>query len=211
MAGQIVLTAASSGTVTLTPADTGNAFVVTVPAETGNIITTGSTGKTIPRAALPAGSVLQVAQAVKTDTFSTSGWTMVDITGLTVTLTPTSATSKFLVMARVYASGNYYSTYLNLVRNSTTIFTGDAAGSRPTPTSFFALDVTQSNDHGFVHMHSFSYLDSPGTGSAVTYKLQASGRAPSYVMYINRSVPDRNFTEYDSRLASSLIVMEIAA
>ena len=211
MAGQIVLTASSSGTVTLVPANTGNAFVVTLPAETGNIITTGSTGKTIPRAALPAGSVLQVAQAVKTDTWSTTGWGMVDITGLSVTMTPTSATSKFLVMTRVFASGNYYVTYLNLVRNSTTIFTGDAAGSRPTPTSLFVLDVTQSNDHGFVHIHSLSYLDSPGTGSAVTYKLQGSGRAPSYVMYVNRSVPDRNFTEYDSRTASSLIVMEIAA
>jgi hypothetical protein len=211
MAGQIVLTTASSGTVTLAPADTGNTFVVTLPAETGNIITTGSTGKTIPRAALPAGSVLQVAQAVKTDTFSTSGFTMVDITGLSVTLTPTSTTSKFLVMARVYASSNFWATYVNLVRNSTTIFTGDSAGSRPTPTSFFALNVDQSNSDGFMHLHSFSYLDSPGTGSAVTYKLQGSGRAPSYIMYVNRSVPDRNTTEYDSRLASSLIVMEIAA
>jgi hypothetical protein len=44
MAGQIVLTAASSGTVTLTPADTGNAFVATIPAVTGNLVSTGSTG-----------------------------------------------------------------------------------------------------------------------------------------------------------------------
>jgi hypothetical protein len=43
MAGQIVLTAASSGTVTLTPADTGNAFVSTVPARTGNIAVDGPT------------------------------------------------------------------------------------------------------------------------------------------------------------------------
>jgi hypothetical protein len=44
MAGQIVLTAASSGTVTLTPADTGNVFVATIPAVTGNLVSTGSTG-----------------------------------------------------------------------------------------------------------------------------------------------------------------------
>jgi hypothetical protein len=41
MPGQIVLTAASSGTVTLTPADTGNAFVSTIPARTGNIAVDG--------------------------------------------------------------------------------------------------------------------------------------------------------------------------
>lgn len=41
MAGQIVLTAASSGTVTLTPADTGNAFVASIPARTGNLSVDG--------------------------------------------------------------------------------------------------------------------------------------------------------------------------
>jgi hypothetical protein len=41
MAGQIVLTASSAGTVTLTPANTGNTFVATVPARTGNIAVDG--------------------------------------------------------------------------------------------------------------------------------------------------------------------------
>ena len=41
MPGQIVLTAASSGTVTLTPADTGNVFVATIPARTGNLAVDG--------------------------------------------------------------------------------------------------------------------------------------------------------------------------
>jgi hypothetical protein len=199
------------GTTTLVAASSATNYTATLPANSGTVITTGSTGKVIPSAALPAGTVLQVAQAVKTDTWSTSGFSMVDITGLSVTLTPTSATSKFLVMSRVMASSNYYATYVNLVRNSTAIFLGDPAGIRPTPTSSFGLDVTQSNADGFSHIHSFSYLDSPSTGSAVTYKLQGSGRAPSYIMYVNRSVPDRNTTEYDARWASSLIVMEIAA
>ena len=43
MAGQIVLTAASSGTVTLTPADTANAFVSTIPSRTGNLSIDGPT------------------------------------------------------------------------------------------------------------------------------------------------------------------------
>ena len=48
MAGQIVLTSGSNGTITLAPAATANAFVVTMPAETGNVITTSSTSVVAP-------------------------------------------------------------------------------------------------------------------------------------------------------------------
>lgn len=48
MAGQIVLTSGSNGTVTLAPADTGNAFVATLPAVTGNLVSTGSTAVVTP-------------------------------------------------------------------------------------------------------------------------------------------------------------------
>ena len=51
MAGQIVLTASSSGTVTLTPANTANAFVATVPARTGNIAVDGPVFRVVPSTA----------------------------------------------------------------------------------------------------------------------------------------------------------------
>ena len=44
------------------------------------------------------GSILQVVSTTKTDTFSMAGYTgYTDITGLTVTITPTSSTSKILI------------------------------------------------------------------------------------------------------------------
>jgi hypothetical protein len=194
---------------------------VQIISPTGTINAASIAAGTIPAGALASGAVargnmyfgavLQVAQATKTDTWSTSGFTMADITGLSVTLTPTSTTSKFLVMARVVASSNYWATYVNLLRDSTVLHLGDAATGRNRTTSMMATNVTDSNDNGFLHYHVITYLDSPATSGSVTYKLQGSGRAPSYVMYVNRSIPDRASGEFDSRTASSLIVMEIAA
>jgi hypothetical protein len=114
-------------------------------------------------------------------------------------------------MFRVCASSNYWATYVNLLRDSTTLFLGDASTGRNRTTSMIATNVTDSNDNGFLHYHTITYLDSPATSVSVTYKLQGSGRVSSYVMYVNRSVPDRASTEFDSRMASSLVVMEIAA
>lgn len=167
---------------------------------------------TIPRTAMTTGSILQAIQVVKTDTWSTTGFTMADITGLSITITPTSSNSKFLIMTRVAASSDYWASYVNLVRNGTTIFLGDASSSRFIGTSTVATNNTDSNNNGFMHHHNIIYVDSPATASALTYKLQGSGRSEggTRTMYVNRSVPDRSATEYDWRAASSLIVMEIA-
>ena len=86
------------------------------------------------RAQLPAGSVLQVVQTVKTSTFTTSSTSFTDVTGLSVSITPTSASNKILVLCYAVLSntntgGNYYS-FARLMRDATPIFVGDAAGSR---------------------------------------------------------------------------------
>ena len=49
-------------------------------------------------AGLPAGSVLQVVQDVKLDTFTTSSTSFTDVTGLSVDITPSSTSSKVLVL-----------------------------------------------------------------------------------------------------------------
>ena len=59
----------------------------------------------IVSSALPTGSILQVVSTTKTDTFTSTSTSMVDITGLSATITPSSTSSKILVMASV-ASGN---------------------------------------------------------------------------------------------------------
>jgi hypothetical protein len=84
-----------------------------------------------------AGGVVQVLSTAKTDTFTTSNATFTDVTGLSVSITPTSASNKILILVTVNGNGNSGVNGLQgqLVRGSTAIALGDAAGSR-TPVSF---------------------------------------------------------------------------
>ena len=164
----------------------------------------------VPYDKMPAGTIIQVKEVVKTDTWSTTGWSAADITGLSLSITPKSSSSKILCTYNVRASSNYWKTYVNLIRGGTPLFQGTTAGNRPLHTSSIATDSTASNTHGFTHDHTVTFLDSPQTTSTITYKLQGWGRSSSYVMYVNRSVPDRNVAEYDSRFSSNLILMEVA-
>jgi hypothetical protein len=164
------------------------------------------------RAQLPAGCILQVAQAYKTDTQTISSGTptFVDITGLTVTITPTSATSKFLVTwAVVMGNGADASHgYVRLNRNGTAIALADAAGNRTTASSA----VVNTSTTGQTGVSTNSFLDSPATASAITYKLTASNNnVGGSSTFINRSSRDTDLVGYDGRATSSLTVMEIAA
>ena len=174
------------------------------PTEVARFDSTGMVG---------GGKVLQVLQSVKSDTFSTTSGTLTDVTGLSVTITPSSTSSKILVMTTVWASSTYYAGHVALVRNSTEIGKADAASSRPLSLLDFADDVTVQNSHGKIQCLSGQYLDSPATTSATTYKIQAARRydnANSPTTYINRSSPDRDTNTYDHRKISTITVMEIA-
>jgi hypothetical protein len=152
-----------------------------------------------------AGSVLQVVSTTKTDTFSTSSTSFVDVTGLSVSITPTSATSKILVIVSGNASGQtgLVAFRLRLMRDSTAISIGDTSGSR------IRSSVDSINaDNSAQATVAINFLDSPNTTSAVTYKIQMSANAANNV-FINRSSSDTDSTER-SRAASTITVMEIA-
>jgi hypothetical protein len=78
------------------------------------------------------GTILQIVSTTKTDAFSTSSTTYADVTDLDVSITPSSTSSKIFVLATVTGNGTPGATaiHLQLVRDSTPIFIGDAAGSR---------------------------------------------------------------------------------
>jgi len=194
----VVIAGDTSGAITLAAPAVAGTNTITLPASTGTMVTTGS-----PQ----SGSVLQVVSVAKTDTFSTSSSSYVDVTGFSVSITPKFATSKILVMytAQTAADPALAGTFVRLVRGSTAIFVGDAAGSRLQATNAGA----SANIYAF-YLGCGQYLDSPATTSATTYKIQMlnNGGATSY---LNRSVADRDTASYDPRLASSITVMEIAA
>jgi hypothetical protein len=188
------------GTAGITFPDTS---VQAVNATNASNISSGTLGK----ARLPTGSVLQVVQAVKTDTLSSNSTSFVDITGVSVSITPSSASNKIFVFSTIPVGGNSGDQYnLRLVRDSTAIFIGNSAGSRTL--AFYGIDSSAIGSTA-VLPQTIVYLDSPSTTSSVTYKIQGKTNGGT-TWYVNRSSDDSDAT-YRTRTASSIIVMEIAA
>jgi len=206
----IVLVGSTSGSVTLQEPAVAGTTVLTLPAVSGTVITTASSGQSIPKAALPTGSVLQVVSTPKTDVFSmSSSGTATAITGLSASITPTSATSKILIFGQV--TGSFSNTTFGwniLIYKDGSVITGatgDTGNSQPRATS--------SMFHNYVYASEtipFYYLDSPATTSSTTYAIYTF-QEPGATFYVNRA---GNVTQTDGRSAntiSNITLMEIAA
>ena len=202
MTGKIKLNAASGGgSVSFqAPSSTGDDRIITLPTTAdGTVLTT-----TNPK----AGNIIQVVSTTKTDTFSSSSDSFTDLTGLSVTITPTSTSSKILFIASLcygcssdsYASGR-------LVRNSTPLGVAPSAGSRTVCGFSMQMNTNAANK---LYSLSYQYLDSPNTTSATTYKLQGrtySGDSRSFC--INQTQLDTSIN-YHHRGESRVIAMEVA-
>jgi hypothetical protein len=159
----------------------------------------------------PAGIGSNVVQAAKTDPFSTSSSSFEAVTGLSVTITPTAATSKILLLATLNLSmaGTTSVAAFRLSGGNASDFVGDADGNRarvlggaPHRANKFELNRTSLN-------HAAAYLDSPATTSAVTYQIDIAAPV-SGIAYLNRTQADTD-NDQNVRSASSLIAIEVAA
>ena len=149
--------------------------------------------------------VLQVVQTVKSDTFTgTVGTTPVDVTGLSVAITPSATSSKVLVIVTLNYNHQESRGAFRIVRDSTAISIGDAAGNR-TRASF-------SNTQGGAMSFIGNFLDSPNTTSATTYKVQVmnSNTGAGSTVYINRDATDTDTAAF-FRSVSTITAMEISA
>ena len=226
LAGTTKFVGSTSGTTTVQATAVAGTTTLTLPAATDtlvgkattdtltnkSIVATQLTG-TIAAARLPAGSVLQVVSATKTDTLSTTSTSFIDITGLSVSITPTSATSKIFIMYSVNVGWDRNRGLgLRLMRDSTAICIGDTAGSRTRSSNTTFADAEWTFDTKAQWCLSNNFLDSPATLSATTYKLQigAIGETDGTNVYVNRSSTDTDASIY-GRTASSITIMEIAA
>ena len=173
------------------------------------------TNRIVPRDGLPSGSAGGIIQ-VKSTTMTTSvtygpfsGMPWTEVTPLTTTITPTRSDSKILCMLTMggMASSNDGQRYgVALRRNSTNIGV-NAGGNSHTSASWAYTGRSIGNA---VESHpTFNHLDSPGTTSAVSYKVMITSESTGFYLYVNRSESDSNSSSV-FRTASSLTLMEIS-
>ena len=147
------------------------------------------TNRIIPRDGIPSGSnggIVQIKYAIKNNTqdIASQGYsaTPTDVSGLSVTITPTRSDSKILVQVNIGcfgSTGNAASTF-RIYRGSNNITVSAAdTDNRHGATVFY-----NNNSTGIGIPASFSVLDSPATTSATTYKVTAFTNAGT--LRINR-------------------------
>jgi len=156
-----------------------------------------------------AGKILQVVQTVKTDQFSSNSTSFVDITGLTVAITPASSSNKVFIFLSTYlgASHSDRGIPLNLYRGSTLLTQGDANGSM-TRASGGIHTVHGTSQQNATYNSTMMFLDSPSTTSSVTYRTCVNAEGNGLTVAINRSDGDSNNNE-TFRVCSTITAFEI--
>jgi hypothetical protein len=163
---------------------------------------------------LPNGMIVDVQQALKTDTFETQSTSYVDVPGLAVTLTPKFAGNKVLIMCNIHAASGFWVGHIGLFQDNTELGLADAASNRSRGFLDFTMDNNASAD-GINALCTGQLLIPVGNTSSRTYKIKASYRydnqSAGEYLYINRSKTDRDTNTYDHRHVSTITVMEISA
>ena len=156
------------------------------------------------------GGIVQVVQTVKTDSFSTTSTSLVDITGFSVTITPKFTSSKVLVIVNIGMAANSAAsaTCFALLRGSTNIVSNTSGGFTDTSNCFAAAGGggTSDNERKTISP-SITFLDSPSTTSATTYKCQMlAGGGGSNTGFFNQWG-----TNTDQAAVSTITAMEVSA
>jgi len=153
------------------------------------------------------GKILQVVQTVKTDVTSftsNSSSTYADISGMSAAITPSSTSNKILVTftVNVSTSTSDRNNSIKLLRGSTDICVGTAG------TSLNVTIADKTFDNKYLMNFSHTFLDSPSTTSATTYKLQwaCEGSGGNQTYYLNRKGSGTG-----EGTASTITLMEVAA
>jgi hypothetical protein len=198
----------TSGFVDLKAPDVASNVTITLPNTAGPFATEAY----VDTAAASAGGLVAVHAVNKTDTFSLTNTSFTDVTGMSVTFTPTDASNTLIVMCSLMvsrATANRGWFFVVTDGSDVPLIQADADGVRTR-----AVDSTghQSADssNAVIHMterRDFSFTYAPGSAASLTVKLRAACQGTD-ALYLNRTVADSNSTAY-GRGVSSLTVMEV--
>ena len=145
--------------------------------------------------AIPTGKVLQIVQSVKTDSQTTTSTSYADITGLSINITPSSSSSKVLIMASmgIVTNSAANGTMVRIVKDGSYLVRATTSGNAQNYEAFMTGGGSVASDaNRHKHSHTLVYLDSPATTSSINYKLQFTIDGGSTTGYINRWGNDGN-------------------
>jgi hypothetical protein len=161
-------------------------------------------------------SVLQVVDTyftLPTSQAMPGGTTYNDITGISATIVPKSATSKIMIFARWWGehgeAGQSWNSMFSVKRNGTPIGQPGQPGSLRIGMTSSALSYYAGDNDSTGDSMNLFYLDSPASTTAVTYQLCIMNET-TYTIYTNRCVNATASGGYE-RGTSSIVLMEIAA
>ena len=198
--------ASGTGIFTIASPNSNTDRTLVLPDEAGTVLTSAG----VPASAMPAGSVLQVVSATKTDKFTTASASYTAITGMTVTVTPSSASNKVLVSFNLNAGISNAAGAIRIYRGETPIAIGDAI-SEPANNRMTANVYNGGDDANSTPNFSMSILDTPSTTSATTYTLRVGCVQGAGTIVVNDQTSQVRNVGYSGVTVSTLTVMEIAA
>ena len=140
------------------------------------------------------GSILQVVSVNKVNQYFQSGTgTPTSVPGLSVSITPSSASNKILIVSQVNMSATSAGgdSFARMLRNATAIGSGNDG--------FFSQ--TAGQDYFGVHSQGFFFVDSPATTASTTYTIQVWGQS----VYVNSRGLDGSFDT-----SSQIVLMEVS-
>ena len=145
------------------------------------------------------GHVLQVKETKSTTRTTTSSTSYVDF--LTVSITPSSTSSKILIDARLYVGTNWWNNRSKFaIARDSTIITGNSGDLWP-----WQYGADSGNSVYEFMLNTVILLDSPATTSAITYKAQLANQNSGTTLAMNGNYQ----TSGSSYGQSTIIVMEI--
>jgi hypothetical protein len=179
--------ASGSGTFTLAAPDSNSDRTLTLPDNTGTIVTSASS---IAASQLPAGSVIQVVSATSTTQTIVSAASYT-VTAVSASITPSSTSNKILIVVSTFVQNNTgdVGNFATLYRNGSVNLGGGSDSS---------FCISYSNDGFDISPAQMVYLDSPSSTSSVTYAVYA--KATSGQIRIGNAAA-----------TSTITLMEIAA
>ena len=175
--------------------------------------------KIIPTAGVPTGGGGGVIQIVEVGHTTEHTITQTNSSSpqqiFSATITPKFSTSKIRIELNIFAYHmNYHDGYIGIFKGSaSTVITGASQGSYSDVSNIMLRQGSfedQSSDYQCNPTY-YSYLDTAGTTSAITYNIKGLTSSSSYPTYINRSQSRGSSNSNFPNLRSSLTLTEFSA